>query len=103
MTMAAMAPGPSEPAETRGAREPRADPPACPAPCPPPPAAPRTAALVQTLLRGAVLGALRAGGGGGTGGRGLPAGAGVLRGTFSGRQLSGLVPQGGHGLLWALG
>lgn len=108
MTMAAMAPGPSEPAEDGGPRQPRARPPHPFLPPPPPPPGPprprgRTAALVQTLPRRAVLGAGRGGGRRRSGGRGLPRRAGALRRVFSRRQFGRLVPQGGLGLLRAFG
>lgn len=108
MTMAAMAPGPSEPAEDGGPRQPRARPPhPFLPPTPPPPGPPRprgrTAALVQTLPRRAVLGAGRGGGRRRSGGRGLPRRAGALRRVFSRRQFGRLVPQGGLGLLRAFG
>lgn len=117
MTMAAMAPGPSEPAEDGGRVSPGPGPPGPPRS---PPASPgplrvpgaplrvpgpsaRTRALVQALPRRAVLRARHSGGSWGPGGRGLPGGATALHGAFSRWQLGGLVPQGGHRLLRALG
>lgn len=115
MTMAAMAPGPSEPAGGRGfspARGGGGGPlalrlPASPSVLPPGPpsaaGAASTAAGVQPLPGSAVLGAGRGGGGRGAGGRGLQDRAGALHGAVSRGQVGRLVPQGGHGLLRALG
>lgn len=103
MTMAAMAPGPREPAG-RGAESARVHPPSasrCPAPGRPRPL--HTAVVVQMLPRSAVLGVWRGSGAQGTCGRGLPGWAGALHGAFPGGQLGGLIPQRGHGLLRALG
>lgn len=104
MTMAAMAPGPSEPAEDGGRVSPGPGPPGPSRPASPSPSpSARTCALVQALPRGAVLGARRSGGGWGAGGLGLPGWAAALHGAFSRWHLGRLVPQGGHWLLRALG
>lgn len=95
--------GPQRACGGRRAGQPRGPGPARAPPHTHRPSTRRTATLVQTLPRGAVLRARRGGRGWGPGGLGLPGGAGALRGAFSRRQLDGLVPQGGRGLLRTLG